>query len=203
MTAVKWTKIWCFQQSVSLFQAELMFAFTVVGPIAPQHEFSHHLMWNSSHRAFTSHQIMSQQTQQPQYTRSWIKTNRGGNAAKDNPRTPVTPRGYRGGRNSDKGSSQQLCSASPCLWVLTEGTSPGRSTWIPEATFNSYSYYIYNWNKKLPKAEVSVKRYLVVYPTSSTSVLPGFCISYQNLHPNASTSQGAQVPRSRGWHSGL
>lgn len=147
MTAVKWTKTWCSQQSVSFFQAQLMFAFTVVGPTALQYEFCHHLIWNPSHRTFTSHQIMSWQTQQPQCTRSWIKTNRGGNAAKDNPRTPVTSRGCWGGKNSDKGSSLQLCSASPWLWVLTEDTSPRRSTWIPEATFNSYSYYIYNWKK--------------------------------------------------------
>lgn len=78
------------------------------------------------------------------------------------------------------------CKASHYLWVLTEGTSPRRSTRIPEITFNLYSYYIYN-RKKLLETEITVKHYLAIYCISSTSVLSVLCINYQNLHPNAST----------------
>lgn len=145
MTAVKWTKTWCFQQSVSFFRADLMFAFTVVGPAALQYEFCHHLIWNSSHRALTSHQIMSWQTQQPQYTRSWIKTNgvemlpkkipghqwHLGAAEVGKTRTKATP-------NSSAGPAR----GSGC-W---QKTSP-RSTWMPEAMFGLVLHFIYNWKK--------------------------------------------------------
>lgn len=58
--------------------------------------------------------------------------------------------------------------------------------WIPETTFNLYSYYIYDC-KKLPEGKIIVKCYLVIYCTSSTLVSPKLYISCQNSHPNAST----------------
>lgn len=113
---------------------------------------------------------MSWQTQQSQHARSWIKAN-GWNAAKDNPRTPVTSRGCWGGKSSAKGSSQQLCTLGSGCWQKPhQGV---REYLKPRLTRNLIIFTTEKKKpKKLPKAEVSVKHYLVVYLTSSNSVLP-------------------------------
>lgn len=179
MTAVKWTKTWCFQQSVSFFQAELMFAFTVVGPAALQNEFYHHLIWNSSHRAFTWNKVMANSTA-PVY-KKLNKDKRVETLPKIIPGHQWHLGAAEVGKTWTKAPPYRSSAA-----VQTRGSgcwqkTPRQGEWIPEATFNSYTYYIYNWKKKnknnqLPKAEIGVKPYLVVHPTSSTSELPKFLV---------------------------
>lgn len=148
---------------------------------------------------FTSNNVMANSTA-PIY-KKLNKDKRGGNAAKENPRTPVTSRGCWGGKNSDKGYSKQLCRASPWLWVLTEDlTKEYMNAWSHVWTRTPLHLQL---KKKIPEAKIRVKHYLVVYPTSNLSAPKVLVISYQNLHPNTNSSAVPQGPPSGGWHSGL